>query len=545
MFQRKAISVATLLIFLLWVICSVRANNIISTDTIWQGEFLIKDTTIVQSGVTLTVEPGTKVKFKHYRGYREPEKRLSMQIFGTLIARGSAAEPIYFTSDANDPQNGDWSMIRIYDSDNSVLSYCVIEFGQQGLNFWNGSPQISHCVIRWHNWEGLYFESYSEPNITYCHIIENGYNGLAAEQFNNIVMDYCEIERSGTNGFHIDASTAQITRSLVHDNLANGLSVDDNGMLQALGVAINDNTACGIGVGEGSNTVEVGNVNFSGNSGDICGSYTAVSTGYTTPKSIDIGFTPDMSYALGYIPSDPALDRYMYVYPNDETRHIIRKIGKGLGLTWSLAWDGQYIWTCTLWGTVSKLNPQTGDVLQQFTAPGSQPWGMTYDGSHLWLVDFAEKRISKLDPTTGAELATYPTPDPLGGCKGVTWDGTCLCVMGWTSSVIYRMDQQGELIDTVSLDSGGGGGIAWDGEHFWIPCGGKIFKYDPQGHKKGWIYAASEGTWDMTWDNVSRYLWASQRTNENWQDDKIFALEIFNDDGINGLENGYLVTSDL
>jgi hypothetical protein len=510
------------------VLSSTVVGGSILTNTVWQGEVLVEETVSVQSGVTLTVQPGTQVRFKHYRGYREPEKRLSLQVFGTLIAEGTTTQPIYFTSDASDPQNGDWSMIRLGNSTDSVLRYCVVEFGQQGINVWGGSPEISNCVIRWHNWEGLYFESYAEPTIEYCHIVENGYNGLAAEQFNTITMDYCEIERSGTHGLHIDASTGEIRRSRVHNNRASGLSVDNNGTLRALGVAIADNNDCGIAVGEGINTVQISNLTFSGNAGgDVCGSYITVTSAFTPPISIDIGFTPTMSYALGYIPGDPISDTYMYVYPDDETRRIVRKIGDGLGLTWSLAWDGQYIWTSTLWGTISKLNPQTGTVVPpQFTAPGSQPWGMTFDGEHLWVVDFAERRISKLDPTTGTELATYPTPDPVGGCKGVTWDGSYLYVMGWTSPVIYKMDRQGQLIDTIPLGSGGGG-IAWDGQHFWVPGGGKILKYDKQGHNVGWIYAASEGTWDMTWDG--QYLWASQRTNENWSDRKIFALEILED----------------
>jgi len=68
--------------------------------------------------------------------------------------------------------------------------YCVFEFGQQGLNVWHGKVSIAHCVFRWNNWEGVYFESYCEATIEHCQIMENGYNGLAAEQFNTITMDH-------------------------------------------------------------------------------------------------------------------------------------------------------------------------------------------------------------------------------------------------------------------------------------------------------------------------------------------------------------------
>ena len=50
----------------------------------------------------------------------------------------------------------------------------------------------------------------------------------------------------------------------------------------------------------------------------------------------------------------------------------------------------------------------------------------------------------------------------------------------------------------------------------------------------GRIYTASEGTWDLAWEPANNkyggYLWATQRTNENWYDDeKIYKIEILDD----------------
>ncbi len=228
----------------------------IKEDTVWSGDVLVTDTVVVQPDVTLTLLPGTRVQFQHYRGYREPDKRLSLIVKGRILANGTGTDPIYFTSDSADPQNGDWSMLRLIPDPGQPVSsfnYCVFEFAEHGLNVWNASPEISHSAFRWNNWEGIYFESYSQPTILHCQIYENGYNGLAAEQSNDIEMDYCEVWRNGTSGIHIDNSTTLIRRSIVRENGAHGLSVDNNANLQAYGVAIYGNTACGIGFGEGSN----------------------------------------------------------------------------------------------------------------------------------------------------------------------------------------------------------------------------------------------------------------------------------------------------
>ena len=511
----------------------------ISVDTDWFGEILITDTVIVQPNIKLHIHPGTKVRFAHYRGYREPEKKLSLIVQGQIIANGTASNPIYFTSDAPDPQNGDWSMIRlISNTAQSEFNWCVFEFAQHGLNIWKSSPFLSHVVFRWNNWEGIYFESYTAPTIVWCQIYENGYNGLAAEQLNTIDMDYCEVWRNGTSGIHIDNSTAEIKRSIIHDNQAHGLSVDNNSTLYAYGDKIYDNNACGIGFGEGTNTVYVSNNQIfnNGGGGNICGPVITVATSFMPPSAIDIGFTPDMSYALAYIPGDPVHDQYLYVYPDDETRLIVKKIGTGLGLTWSIAYHNNAVWTSTLQGSIYQLDPVTGAVLDSFIPSGSptwgslsQPWGMAFDDEgYMWIVDFAERKLFKINPATHQIVFSVDTPNAsAGGCKGLVWDGQYLNVMGWVTPTIFKMTKQGILAESISLDNGGSGGLAWDGQFYWVPTKGRIVKYDSHGRQVGWIYAASEGTWDMAWAN--NFLWATQRTNENWKDAKIFQLKILND----------------
>ncbi len=500
----------------------------LASEVIWSGEVLVDKYIVIPQGATLRVEPGTVVRFKPCRGYQESCERVGLEVVGTIIAEGTTEQPIYFTSADPDPQNGDWHMLRVIDSDDSFFNYVVVEFAQQGLNFWGGSPKVHNSVVRWNNWEGIYIESYAEAEIYNTHIYQNGYNGIAAEQFNNLVIENCLIEKNGTHGVHIDASNAIVLTSHVLGNNAAGLSVDNSGSLVVEGVRASENMA-GVEVGEGDNILRIGRAQIEGNiTCQICGEYEKISGKADVPTQIDFHFTPEMSNALGYIPGDREKDQYPYIFDDtDETREVVSRIGEGLGLTWAVAWDGEAVWTASLWAEYYRLDPQTGAILQQFTGPGSQVWGLTFDGQHLWTLDFAEKMIYEIDPENGQTLSQFPSPDPDNGCKGITWDGQYLYVNGWALEVIYIMDRQGNTIGTISRDGWGGGGLAWDGSYFWAPGGNEIIKATRDGEVAGWIYAASEGTWDMAWGNG--LLWVSQRTNENWNDAKIYGIRVLDD----------------
>jgi hypothetical protein len=503
----------------------VEKGGVLTHDETWRGEILVTEDVVVPEGITLTIDAGTVVKFEHHRGYKVGSEKIGMTILGALEAVGTSESQIWFTSDAEDATNGDWRMMRFIDaSEDSIIEYCIIEFAQQGINLWSSSPVISHSIVRWNNWEGIYLESYCEPLIEYCLIYENGCNGIAMEQFNNATVRYNTIWRSGTNGVHIDASTARAEFNIVKENDAGGLSVDDHGTLIALNNTLQDNKA-GIECGEGSNTVLAQGNKFVNNQIKII---------YSPSDSVEniegdgageivYDYSDNRPYELGYIPGDPEKDMYMYIYPDeDETRRVINKIGEGLGLTWSVAWDGEYIWTAALWGDVYKLDPETGEVMLHWVFPGPQAWGMTFDGENFWINDFAEKKVYEVD-SSGNVLSSFETPDQKGGAKGITWDGEYLYLMGWTTSTIYKLVKSGILIDTIEIEEGGGG-LTWDGSYFWVPCGRGICRIDRDGVVVGEVYAASEGTWDLAWDG--QYLWATQRTNENWQDAKLYQIEI-------------------
>ncbi len=108
----------------------------INENTIWTesaSPYLVTSNITLGDSATLTIEPGVVVKM----GFRN-----TINVNGTLLAVGTATQPIVFTSVKDDeyggdtdgangaPQPGEWSSIRLRSaSRNSVLGHVIVRYG--------------------------------------------------------------------------------------------------------------------------------------------------------------------------------------------------------------------------------------------------------------------------------------------------------------------------------------------------------------------------------------------------------------------------------
>jgi len=486
-------------------------------DEIWSGEIYIVDHVLVPNGITLVVEPGTVVKVKTYRGYKNPEGCLSICVEGTIIVNGTPNHPVRFTSDSSEPINGDWRGLVLVNSDDNMIRYAIVEFGKQGINGYMSDVIISNCIVRWNNWEGIYFENQCRPTITRNRIYENGYHGIALEQYNDANISYNTIRGNNEGGIVVLGSIAHLSNNVITDNKEFGVLLE-----QMVGVGGyidgNDNIIAGNGAGQilsGKGTT---------------GSTNMLKDTYSDVSEFEISYDyPDIrEYELGYVPGDEN-DKYMYIYPKeDETRRVISKIGQPGEFLWSITWDGENIWAADLDGRgIYKFDPDTGEILKTIRVEGCyRLWGLAWDGEYMWAVDFEKCKIYKVDSVNGDVLLTLNCPDT-GSCQGLTYDTSHLYTIGRSTGLLYAIDpESGKVVKEIKFT--GHGGLTYDGKYFWAPTGvNKIGKFNDRGDLVGWIYAASEGTWDLAWDG--NHLWATQRTNENWQDPKIYKIEIIDD----------------
>ncbi|MEJ2637165.1 MAG: right-handed parallel beta-helix repeat-containing protein [Calditrichia bacterium] len=183
-----------LLFFLtLMLICSAAtaqtpAGGIITENTVWtlaQSPYVVTGNILVAESATLTIEAGVVIRFQQDK---------SLQVDGTLIARGNETNPILFTSDAQNPAPGDWGYIffsdsaedAIYDQNGnfvggSVLEHAIVEYaggvieGHSGaVRMDNAHPFINFCEIRFNDESGIDAENLTGRQvITNCSIHHN------------------------------------------------------------------------------------------------------------------------------------------------------------------------------------------------------------------------------------------------------------------------------------------------------------------------------------------------------------------------------------
>jgi hypothetical protein len=141
------------------------------------------------------------------------------------------------------------------------------------------------------------------------------------------------------------------------------------------------------------------------------------------------------------------------------------------GDPFDLTWDGTHLWVIDAVGTdgtghtIYKVDA-AGNPITSHVLPPDLSHGLTWDGHFLWAADTTNSRIAKIDPNTGAVVASFTSPGP--SPRGLAWDGQHLWVADWIEDRIYQVDVSGNLINTYPAPGTGPAGLTWDGSSLWV-----------------------------------------------------------------------------
>ncbi|HEY6000332.1 MAG TPA: right-handed parallel beta-helix repeat-containing protein, partial [bacterium] len=183
-------------------------------DETWTGVVAISGDVTVPEGRTLTVEPGTVIRFASLADDQAGGAATTLAelvVSGSLIARGTAANPIVFGSTSTGLARGDWQGIRFQPATSGsalTLEYVTVENAVTGVNVDadgdTAAVSLSHCILRNFTEDGLYLWARNSARVT-------------------LAVSESEVANALKKGLHCYAEnsltevTATVTASLVHD----------------------------------------------------------------------------------------------------------------------------------------------------------------------------------------------------------------------------------------------------------------------------------------------------------------------------------------
>ncbi|HWR98933.1 MAG TPA: right-handed parallel beta-helix repeat-containing protein [Candidatus Methanoperedens sp.] len=145
----------------------------IGADATWEGTLTVAGRLVVKRGATLTILPGTSVRFAWLDEDGDGIGDGELAVEGRLVARGTAERPILFASARAAPAPKDWTYVMISASRGSVVEHCVFEHAFTGLQLHLSSASVRRCRFR-DNFEALRFST-SEIAIECNEISGNAY----------------------------------------------------------------------------------------------------------------------------------------------------------------------------------------------------------------------------------------------------------------------------------------------------------------------------------------------------------------------------------
>ncbi|MEO8427416.1 MAG: Ig-like domain-containing protein, partial [Verrucomicrobiota bacterium] len=212
-------------------------------DTIWSGTIYISGDVTLSAGITLTLQPGTVVKF---------QQGASLSISSTLLAAGTSTSKIIFTSardasvglpiqgaPAGAAQAGDWESLYFEaGSDLSVLSQAEVRFAGNAANPGNTSwyrpavrlnrtgATLTDVVVQDADWDGIELRA-SAATLTRVAVNRARFLAFTEREFSNPILRELSATNNGTlNGYWFVGGSLSSNRIFDFGGLAVYVSSD-------------------------------------------------------------------------------------------------------------------------------------------------------------------------------------------------------------------------------------------------------------------------------------------------------------------------------
>jgi hypothetical protein len=133
------------------------------------------------------------------------------------------------------------------------------------------------------------------------------------------------------------------------------------------------------------------------------------------------------------------------------------------------AWDGEAIWCVNMDAVVSKVDPQTGKLLEQFETEVERIQSVAWDGGSLWLM---EQRGSIASYDRAGKQLESSRVGSYGFARDLAWKGNEVGVV-YIPPQLALYDANFKLVERTNSACGLSQGVLdysidWDGESLWF-----------------------------------------------------------------------------
>lgn len=303
------------------------SGNLTGTLRAAGGPYLATDTLYVPAGQVLTIEPGTEIRF---------EPSIPLYVHGKIIANGSEAAPITFTSGLKYPARGDWDGVWLINADNaSSFEYCRFLYGAKygrRYTYRTVRSQLDSTVYEY----GCLMLKATSPTVRRSWFLASGFHGIHCDSASNPTVENSVFYDNAGHGIFVRWDAApHINYNIITENDDYGVFCAEQGETPRSDLDLNYNIVWSNFSGEFNalSPISFGRIAQANGNLDSC-DYRfnlRANPGYANPESWDFHLLA-CSFAIDAGPAGINLDGdgtraelgvYSYTYRPGEIRRVI------------------------------------------------------------------------------------------------------------------------------------------------------------------------------------------------------------------------------
>ena len=159
--------------------------------------------------------------------------------------------------------------------------------------------------------------------------------------------------------------------------------------------------------------------------------------------------------------------------------HIIDSIACPVEDPDGITFDGTNLWVSDYWEEKIYKLDSSGNIISSIDSPGICPGDLTFDSTKLWNIDPCDEKIYQLDISGNITMIIdSPGPSP----TGLTFNGTYLWVADSVDAKIYQLDISGNIISSFDPPGQSPSDLAFDGKYLWNVNSSVIYEFDITGN---------------------------------------------------------------